>query len=88
MKFYIKSTTEKPKIDNLTTEWEELEDQSGIKFTVYSDSGDVLFEEIFDYADVDSDAIYDSAVELATLSLSQQYELSDQALDELNQSNK
>jgi hypothetical protein len=80
MKRYIKATTEKPQLSEVYTEWEEFDDGTGIKFTVYSDSDDVLFEEVFEYADVDSDAIYDSAAELAILSLSQQYTLSDSVI--------
>ena len=81
MKRYIRANTEKPKIDQVTTEWEEFDDGTGIKFTIYSDDDEVLFEEIFDYEDVDSDAIYDSAAELAVLSLSQQYDLSDEVIN-------
>ena len=83
MKRYIKSSTEKPTLDYVTTEWEEFDDGSGIKFTVYSDTDEILFEEVFDYADVDSDEIYDSAIDMATLVLSQKYNLSDEALDTL-----
>lgn len=84
MKRYIKANSGKPKLSSITTEWNELDTGEGIMFTVYSDSGDVLFEELFDYQDVDSDAIYDSAVELAILSLSQQYELSDHIIEQLS----
>lgn len=87
MKRYIKANTEKPKIDHVTTEWEEFEDGTGIKFTIYSDDDEVLFEEIFDYDDVDSDAIYDSAAELAIISLSQQYELTQSAIDAIKEEN-
>ena len=80
MKLYIKATTEKPTIDQVTTEWEEFEDGTGIKYTIYS-GDDVIFEEIFNYADIDSDAVYDSAADLAILSLSQQYDLSDDVIN-------
>lgn len=80
MKRYIKATTEKPVLDNVTADWSELDDGSGIMFTVYSDTGAVLFENLFNYQDVDSDAIYDSAVEFAIIALSQQYDLSDAAI--------
>jgi len=80
MKLYIKANSEKPVLDNIRTEWEELDDGSGIKFTIYSDTDDILFEEVFDYSDVDSDAIYDSAVDMAILALEQKYELSENAI--------
>ena len=79
MKFYIKATSEKPVLDSVYTEWEEFEDGTGIKFTIYSEDNDVLFEEVFNYDDVDSDAIFDSAVDMALLVLSQQYEISESA---------
>ena len=85
MKLYIKANSEKPMLDNIRTEWEELEDGSGITFTVYSDSDDVLFEELFDYSDVDSDAIYDSAIDMAVIALGQKYELSEQAMAALRE---
>lgn len=78
MKRYIKATTEKPEINSVSTEWEELDDGSGIRFVVY-DGDTVLFEELFDYEDTDPDTIGSSAADLAILSLSQQYKLSDQA---------
>lgn len=80
MKRYIKANTQKPTLDYVKTDWEEFDDGSGIKFTIYSDTDDVLFEEVFNYADVDSDAIYGSAVDMAILALSQKYELSDDAI--------
>jgi hypothetical protein len=79
MKLYIKANTQKPVIDEVSTDWEELENDSGIKFTIYDESGDTLFEVVFDYDEVDSDAIYDSAIEMALLSLSRQYDLTDNA---------
>lgn len=81
MKRYIKTNTEyidysgKPLLDFISTEWEELEDESGIKFTVYDIEDNKLFEEVFDYSDVDSDAIYDSAIEMARVALQQKYDL-------------
>jgi len=83
MKRYIKANTHKPELTSVHTEWEELEDGSGIKFSVYSDDDELVFEAVYDYADVDPDAIYDSAVDMAELSLSQQYELSDKVISEI-----
>jgi hypothetical protein len=83
MKRYIKATTSKPKLDNVTTNWSELEDGSGILFTIYNDDGDVLFENLFEYQDVDTDAIYNSAAELAVIALSQQYDLSAEVIAEI-----
>ena len=80
MKRYIKATTSKPGLDKVKTSWEELDSGTGILFTVTSGSGEVVFEEVFDYQDVDPDEVYDSAAELAILSLSQQYDLSDEAV--------
>ena len=80
MKRYIKSTTEKPKLNSIHTDWEELEDESGIKFIVYSDDDEVLFEELFDYQDTDPDTIGSSARDFALIALSQKYDLSDDAL--------
>ena len=81
MKLYIRANEQKPLIDNIRAEWEDID--NGIKFTVYSDSDEVLFEEVFDYSDVDSDAIYDSAVDMTILALEQKYELSDNAIAEI-----
>jgi hypothetical protein len=83
MKLYIQANSSKPTLDYITTEWEEFDDESGIKFTVYSEDNEVLFEEIFDYQDVDSDAIYDSAADMAILALSQKYELSNDVISTL-----
>lgn len=83
MKRYIKANTEKPKLNSVHTDWEELEDESGIKFIVYSDDDEVLFEELFDYQDTDPDTIGSSARDLAAIALSQQYELSDEVLETL-----
>ena len=80
MKKYIKAATSKPTLDMVQTSWEELDSGTGILFTVTSGSGEVLFEEVFDYQDVDPDSVYSSAAELAILALSQQYDLSDEAI--------
>ena len=85
MKLYIKANLEKPTLDYVKTDWEEFEDGSGIKFTIYSDTDDVLFEEVFNYDDVDSDAIYDSAVDMAIIVLSQKYELSDDVISAIKE---
>lgn len=83
MKRYIKASTEKPTLDHLQVVWSELENGSGLLYSVRTDDGEILFEEVFDYQDVDVDAAYDSAPDMAIAVLSQQYELSDQALAEL-----
>ena len=80
MKFYIHANTQKPVLTDIHTEWVELDDESGIRFIIYSDNDEVLFDALFDYMDVDSDAIYDSAVELAVAALSQKYDISDEAM--------
>lgn len=80
MKRYIKTTTSRPKLDQVQTSWEELDSGTGILFTVTSGVGEVVFEAVFDYQDVDPDEVYDSAAELAILSLSQQYDLTDEAI--------
>ena len=85
MKRYIRANTQKPKLDAVQTEWEEIDDGNGIKFTVYSDDGEVLFEEVFDYGDVDPDAIPDSAIDMAIIALSQRYDLSDAAIASIKQ---
>lgn len=83
MKRYIKANTEKPILDNITVIWKELYDGAGIAFTILSEDNELLFEELFDYDDVDSDAIYDSAIDMAILALSQKYELSDEVIAEI-----
>lgn len=83
MKRYIKANTEKPILDYVKTDWEELEDGSGITFIIYSEDDEVLFEELFNYEDVDADAIYDSAIEMAIIALSQRYELTDEAIEDI-----
>ena len=80
MKFYIHANTQKPVLTDIHTEWVELDDEPGIRFIIYSDNDEVLFDALFDYMDVDSDAIYDSAVELAVAALSQKYDISDEAM--------
>lgn len=84
MKRYIKANTEKPKLDHVETVWSELEDGSGILFDIYS-GDELLFEEFFDYQDVDSDAIYDSAADMAIVALSQKYDLSDEVINAINE---
>ena len=79
MKRYVRANTEKPELKDIQTEWVELEDGSGITYTIYS--GDkVIFEELFDYQDVDPDAIYDSAADMAIAALSLSYNLTDDAI--------
>ena len=80
MNRYIKANVEKPLLEDIETEWKPLEDDTGITFSIYSNSGETLFEELFDYNDVDSDAIYDSAIQLAMVSLAQKYYISESAL--------
>lgn len=80
MKLYVKAATDKPVLDDVNTIWREFGDESGIVFTVLSSDNNILFEEVFDYDDVDPDAIYDSGIELAILALSQKYELTDEAI--------
>ena len=80
MKRYIKANTSKPELNKVQTSWDELDSGTGIMYTITSDTGEVLFEEVFDYQDVDPDEVYDSAAELAILSLSQQYDLTDEAI--------
>lgn len=82
MKRYIRANTEKPKLDSVETVWAELENGTGILFDIYS-GDELLFEEYFDYQDVDPDAIYDSAGDMAVVALSQQYDLSDEVINEI-----
>ena len=81
MKRYIRANSQKSVLDYVKTDWEELEDESGIKFNIYSEDDEVLFEELFDYNDVDSDQIYDSAIDMAIIALSQTYDLTDNAIE-------
>ena len=46
MKRYIKANSEKPILDNIDIGWEDID--NGIKFTIYSQDDEVLFEEVFD----------------------------------------
>ena len=87
MKRYIRATTDKPILKTIQIEWTELDNDSGIKYTIYSCDDEVLFEEIFDYQDVDPDAIYDSAADMAILVLSQKYDLTDEVIQTIK-SNK
>lgn len=82
MKKYIKANSEKPVLDNIEITWGELENGSGMLFDVYS-GDELLFEELFDYNDIDPDVVYDSALDMARAALSQKYELSDDVLDQL-----
>ena len=81
MKRYIRANTQKPELKSIQAEWSELD--NGIKFTIYSYDDEVLFEEVFDYDDVDPDTIYDSAIDMAILVLSQKYEISDEVISDL-----
>ena len=80
MKRYIKANVEKPLLEDVKVVWKELDDGSGITFTIYSDNDEVIFEELFDYNDVDPDSIYDSAFNLAMVALAQKYYISESAL--------
>lgn len=80
MKRYIRANSNKPVLKNVRIEWDEMNDGSGIKYTIYSYDDEVLFEELFDYQDVDPDTIYDSASDMAVLALSRQYELTDEVI--------
>ena len=87
MKFYIRANSEKPTLDYVITKWQELADKSGIVYSILSEYGELLFEELFDYDEIDSDAIYDSAIDMAITVLSQKYELSDEAIAEIKGDN-
>lgn len=80
MKRYICANSAKPVLKNVQVEWDELDDGSGMKYTIYSSDDEVLFEEIFDYQDVDPDAIYDSAADMAITVLSLTYDLTDDVI--------
>lgn len=86
MKRYILANTYKPTLDSVKTIWKEFGDESGIVFTVLSDDNYILFESVFDYNDVDPDNIYDSAIEFAIIALSQKYELTDNAIRSMKES--
>lgn len=81
MKIYVRANSGKPMLNKISTEWKDIE--NGIMLTISSDTGDVLFEQIFDYSDVDPDAVYDSALNMALAALQQKYELSDDVISEL-----
>ncbi len=83
MKLYVRADSNKPVLDRVMTDWEEFEDGSGIKFTILADPDEVIYEAVFNYDDVDSDAIYDSAVDMAIIALSQRYKLTDDAIAEI-----
>jgi hypothetical protein len=87
MKRYIKASTEKPTLDQIKVVWSDLEDGSGIMYSVYSEDDELLFEEVLDYQDVDPDAAYDSAPDMAILVLSQTYDLTDEVIQTIK-SNK
>jgi hypothetical protein len=79
MKRYIKADVEKPLLEDVNVVWKELDDGSGITFTISSED-EIIFEELFDYNDVDPDDIYESAIKLAMVALSQKYYISESAL--------
>ena len=83
MKRYIRANSDKPVLKNVQVEWNELDDGSGMKYTIYSNDDEVLFEEIFDYQDVDTDAMYDSAVDMAITVLSQKFDLTNEVKEAL-----
>ena len=85
MKRYIRADSSKPTLDSVYTTWEEYDDGTRIKFTVYSEDDEMLFESVYDYQDVDPDQVFDSATELAIISLSQQYELTQNAIDAIKE---
>lgn len=85
MKRYIRADSSKPVLDTVYTVWEEYEGGSGIKFSIYSEDDELLFESVYDYQDVDPDQVFDSAVELAIISLSQQYELTETAINTIKE---
>ena len=87
MKRYIRADSSKPTLDSVYTVWEEYDDGTGIKFTIYSEDDEMLFESVYDYSDVDPDQVFDSATELAIISLSQQYELTQSAIDTIKEEN-
>lgn len=87
MKRYIRADSSKPTLDSVYTVWEEYDDGTGIKFTIYSEDDEMLFESVYDYSDVDPDQVFDSATELAIISLSQQYELTQSAIDAIKEEN-
>ena len=81
MKIYVRANSDKPLLNKISTEWEDIE--NGISFIIRSDAGEVIYEQIFDYSDVDPDAIYDSALDMALAALQLKYTLSDEVIAEL-----
>ena len=82
MKIYVRANSDKPLLNKISTEWEDIE--NGISFIIRSDAGEVIYEQIFDYSDVDPDAIYDSALDMALAALQLKYTLSDEVIKELS----
>lgn len=83
MKKYIKADSDKPLLKTIRAEWKELGNGTGIVFTVFSEYNEILFEELFDYQDVDPDNMYESAIDMAVTVLSQTYNISEPALAEI-----
>lgn len=81
MKIYVRANSDKPLLNKISTEWEDIE--NGISYIIRSDTGEVIYEQIFDYSDVDPDAIYDSALDMALAALQLKYTLSDEVIAEL-----
>ena len=46
MKRYIKASSGKPTLDHLQVVWSELENGSGLLYSVRTDDGEILFEEV------------------------------------------
>lgn len=82
MKIYVRANSDKPLLNKISTEWEDIE--NGISYTIRSDAGEVIYEQIFDYSDVDPDAIYDSALDMALAALQLKYTLSDEVIEKLS----
>jgi hypothetical protein len=81
MKIYVRANSDKPLLNKISTEWEDIE--NGISFIIRSDAGEVIYEQVFDYSDVDPDAVYDSALDMALAALQLKYTLSDEVIAEL-----
>lgn len=82
MKIYVRANSDKPLLNKISTEWEDIE--NGISYIIRSDTGEVIYEQIFDYSDVDPDAIYDSALDMALAALQLKYTLSDEVIEKLS----
>ena len=82
MKIYVRANSDKPLLNKISTEWEDIE--NGISYTIRSDAEEVIYEQIFDYSDVDPDAIYDSALDMALAALQLKYTLSDEVIEKLS----